>query len=204
MENFDQPGFPTPAGKYQPHTHTRMGSWSKKEDSVLRTSTKTWLSPPSAPLLMTLSPTPLPTPEELVVSIHLYAPSAAASSVIVTAWIMGLWAPWRQSGGAGSRNLVSGNEQREGLALPAGVRRRSSMWVLKAGSLPGRKGVLAGLRDEEGLEGAERGERYQNGKNLGCRENVAGNELKRQWHKIVGWGQGMGVSDTSTNVVFIL
>lgn len=64
------------------------------------------------------------------------------------------------------------------------------MWVLKAGSLPGGKGVLAGLRNEEGLEGAERGERYQNGKNLGCRENVAGDELKR-----MAQDHGVGVRD---------
>lgn len=143
MENFDQPGFPTPAGKYQPHTHTRMGSWSKKEDSVLRTSTKTWLSPPSAPLLMTLSPTPLPTPEELVVSIHLYAPSAAASSVIETAWIMGLWAPWRQSGGAGSRNLVSGNEQREGVSFACGCEEEIFDVSLKGWKSSWRKGCFS-------------------------------------------------------------
>lgn len=64
----------------------------------------------------------------------------------------------------GSRNLVYGNEQKEGLALLRGVRRRLLIWVLKAGSLPGGRGVLAGFRDEEGLQGTERGERHKDGK----------------------------------------
>lgn len=44
------------------------------------------------------------------------------------------------------------------------MRRGPLIWVLKAGSLPGGRGILAGLRDEGVLQVAERGERHQDGK----------------------------------------
>ena len=45
--------------------------------------------------------------------------------------------------------------------------RRPVIWVLKAGSLPGGTGALAEFGDEDRLQGTERGERPQDGKNLG-------------------------------------
>lgn len=71
------------------------------------------------------------------------------------------------------------------------------IWVLKPGGLPGGRGVLTGFREEEGLQGTERGKMYQPRKDLGVEKNIAGYELKREQDKILGSG---GRSDTHRGI----